>query len=139
MYPRQEVCAGAAMPFSSPLTQFPARIEASIIEIRNSKIENGQTRCSLCHLPAADRPPRLKILRVESHDMYENAGTYAKNARFSEKCITLITSRLAARLELSQGELKVKAKATMLQKTNEVESCDLIKATMLMKTKNLYF
>jgi len=139
MYPRQEVCAGAAMPFSSPLTQFPARIEASIIEIRNSKIENGQTRCSLCHLPAADRLLRLKILRVESHDMYENAGTYAKNTRLAEMCITLITSRLAARLELSQGELKVKAKATMLQKTKGVESCDLIKATMLMKTKNLYF
>jgi len=71
--------------------------------------------------------------------MYENAGTYAKNTRFSEKLILQIRSRLADRLELSQGELKVKAKATMLQKTKEVESCDLIKATISMKTKDLYF
>ena len=69
--------------------------------------------------------------------MYEKKGTYARKTRFAEKCITLITSRLVARLEPSQGELKVKAKATMLQKTKEVESCDLVKATMLMKIKDL--
>jgi len=51
----------------------------------------------------------------------------------------LIKSFLAVRLELSQGELKVKAKATMLQKTKKVESRDLIKARMLMKKKHLYF
>jgi hypothetical protein len=93
----------------------------------------------LGHFPAADRPLRLKVIRIESHDVYENAGTYAKNKRFTEKCITMITSRLADRLELCQGELKVQAKATMLQKTKEVECCDLIKATMLMKTKDLKF
>ena len=101
------------MPFSSPLTGFPALIEASPLN-RDSKVENGETRCLLSHLPAADRPLRLKIFRVESHDMYENAGTYAKNTRFYKNCITMIISWLASRLELSQGELKVKAKATML-------------------------
>ena len=127
------------MPFSTPLTRFPARIEASIIKIRNSKIENRHARYSLCHLPVADRLLRLKVSRVESHDMYENAETYVKNTRFVGKRIILITSRLASRLELSQGELKVKAKATMLQKTKEARSCDLVKATMLMKTKDLKF
>lgn len=44
-----------------------------------------------------------------------------------EKCeifrkrILLIKSSLAAHLEMGQGELKVKAKATMLQKTKEAE------------------
>ena len=126
------------MPFSNPSRDFPPGSNpAPVVEIPDSKTENGQTRCSICHLAAADRLQRLKVSRVESHDMYENAGTYAKNTRFAEKCITLITSRLAARLELRQGELKVKAKATMLQKTKEARSCDLVKATMLMKTKDL--
>jgi hypothetical protein len=128
------------MPFSIPSRDFPPGSKpAPIVEIQVSKLENGQTHCSLCHLSAADRLPRPKFSRVESHDVYEKAGTYSKNTRFAEKCITLITSRLAHRLELSQGELKVKAKATMLQKTKEVRSCDLIKATMLMKIKDLYF
>jgi hypothetical protein len=88
---------------------------------------------------AAQRTRRPKTSCAQSHDMYENKGTYSKNSRFSEKVISLITSLLAARLEMSQGKLKVKAKATMLQKTKKVESRDLIKATMLMKTKHLYF
>jgi hypothetical protein len=46
--------------------------------------------------------------------MYEKARTYAKNTRLAENRITLITGRLFDRLELGQGELKVKAKATML-------------------------
>ena len=113
MYTTQEVCAGAVTPIPTTLTGFPALIEARPLN-RDSKVENGETRCFLRHLPAADRPLRLKIFRVESHDMYENAGTYAKNTRFSKNCISLIISRLASRLELIQGELKVKAKATML-------------------------
>jgi hypothetical protein len=36
-----------------------------------------------------------------------------------------------------QGELKVKAKATMLLKINVGERPDLIKATMSMKTRHL--
>jgi hypothetical protein len=36
-----------------------------------------------------------------------------------------------------QGELKVQAKATMLMKTKERQSGNLIKATMLMKTNDL--
>jgi len=128
------------MPFSIPSRDFPPGSKpAPIVEIQVSKLENGQTHCSLCHISAADRLVLLNAFRVESHDVYENAGTYAKNAMLAEKCITLITSRLVHRPELSQGELKVKAKATMLQKTKEVRSCDLIKATMLMKIKDLYF
>jgi hypothetical protein len=140
VYTSPEVCVDAAMPFSNPSRDFPPGSNpAPVVEIPDSKTENGQTRCSICHLAAADRLQRLKVSRVESHDMYENAETYVKNTRFVGKRIILITSRLASRLELSQGELKVKAKATMLQKTKEARSCDLVKATMLMKTKDLKF
>src|SRR5208282_1557876 len=78
-------------------------------------------------------------LRVESHDIYEKEGTYSKNTRVAEKRIRLIKSLLAVHLEMTEGELKVEAKATMLQKTKEVKSCNLIKATMLMKINDLKF
>jgi hypothetical protein len=152
MYTSPVVCAGIAMPFCHPFTEFPALTE-TIRHHQNSSDENrcrfrvsGSTsggvdskvyRAPRTPRAAVERTRRPKTSCAQSHDMYENEGTYAENVRFSEKAISLITSLLAARLEIGQGELKVKAKATMLQKTKEAESCDLIKATMLMKTKHL--
>jgi hypothetical protein len=142
------------MPFCHSLPEFPARVEATRHH-QNSSVQNecrfrglgkdfrrGRTCGAASRLRHPDGGGANAVTensRGESHDMYENEGTYSKNSRFSEKVISLITSLLAARLEMSQGKLKVKAKATMLQKTKKVESLDLIKATMLMKTKHLYF
>ena len=146
------------MPFSISLTESPGRIEAT--RYHRESAENRNSKFRYCRVrgfrsqegpnsgridppggarqQVADQMRDLKTSR-ESHDVYENAGTYAGNTRFDRKCITLITSRLADRLELSQGELKVKAKATMLQKTKEVDWCNWVKATILMKINDLKF
>ena len=119
----------APCPSATPARNLPAGSKpAAAIETGNSKLEtrnskredrkprfeNRSSDPAGTHRSVGRRYPTLANLRFESHDMYEKTGTYARKTRFAEKCITLITSRLVARLELSQGELKVKAKATML-------------------------
>jgi len=48
--------------------------------------------------------------RVESHDVYEKTGTYAKKTQKDQKCILMITSWLSSQLRLKareQGETKI--------------------------------
>jgi hypothetical protein len=112
----------APCPSATPARNFPAGSKpTAAIETGNSKLETRNSEINpRCSDPAGmlrsgvRTNPTVANLRFESHDMYEKTGTYARKTRFAEKCIILITSRLVARLELSQGELKVKAKATML-------------------------
>ena len=119
------------------------RIEASRLN-RKPKLEIRKSiqRAACGALIGGRTFPAIRNLRVESHDMYEKTGTYAKNARFVGKRILLITSWLSSRLNLNggnQGELKLRAKATMLLKTKGSKSLDLVKATMLMKINDLNF
>ena len=79
-------------------------------------------------------------LSGESHDIYEKAGTYKRFGRFARDHMLLIINYLQRNFRTGsppQGELKVQAKATMLMKTKERQSGNLIKATMLMKTNDL--
>jgi len=80
--------------------------------------------------------------RRQSHDIYEKTGTYARNVKIVRTSMLLIKSCLSIRKRSGgriQGELNPRAKATMSLKTKETERADLIKATMLIKTHDLYF
>ena len=112
-------------PSATPARNLPAGSKpAAAIETGNSKLETRDSEIN----PRRSDPagtlrtgvrtnPTVANLRFESHDMYEKTGTYAKNTRWVEKRMLLITSRLAYRFSVNvgnEGKLKSRAKATML-------------------------
>ena len=117
---------------------------------------SGRPRASLCRnacagvkwrsgeavnsvlLAAAKWKTRLR----KSHDVDENKATYGRIEKNVRNHISLKISRLEAPMRRRgslQGELKMRAKATMLLKIKAGRRSVLIKATMFMRTHHLHF